>query len=76
MENERWNQQLLSDATRMRSVCSRELLIGRSHANIIIFEQPCKLEELREQFRITLTTTIKKERCQEQEVEPPGQQPT
>ena len=47
-----------------------------SHANIIIFERPCKLEELREQFRITLTTTIKKERCQEQEVEPPGQQPT
>ena len=44
-----------------------------SHANIIIFEQPCELEDLREQFRITLTTTIRKERCQEQEVEPLGQ---
>ena len=40
-----------------------------SHANIKIFEQPCK-PELQEQFRITLTTIIKKERCQEQEVEP------
>ena len=46
-----------------------------SHANIIIFERPCKLE-LQEQILITLTTTIKKERCQEQEVEPPGQRPT
>ena len=47
-----------------------------SHANIIIFEQPCELEDLREQFRITLTTTIEKGRCrQEQEVEPPGQRP-
>ena len=48
-----------------------------SHANIIIFEQPCKLEELREQFRITLATTIEEARChQEQEVQPPGQRPT
>ena len=31
-----------------------------THANIIIFGQP---------LRITLTTTIEKERCQEQEVE-------
>ena len=46
-----------------------------SHANIIIFEQPCELEDLREQFRTTLTTTIKKERCQEQEVEPLGRRP-
>ena len=46
-----------------------------SHANIIIFEQPCKLEDLREQFRITLTTTVKKERCQEHEVGRPDQQP-
>ena len=48
-----------------------------SHANIIIFEQPCKLEELREQFRIALATTIEEGRCrQEQEVQPPGQRPT
>ena len=45
------------------------------NGNIIIFERPCKLE-LQEQTLITLTTTIKKERCQEQEVEPPGQRPT
>ena len=44
-----------------------------SHANIIIFERPCELEHLREQFRITLTTIVKKERCQEQEVDPPDQ---
>ena len=43
--------------------------------NIIIFEQPCKLEDLREQFRITLTTIIKKEGWQEHEVGPPDQQP-
>ena len=35
-----------------------------SHANIIIFAQP---------IRITLTTTIEKERCQEQEVEAPAE---